>query len=445
MIVDVGSEKKYKCQVCNTLSSSRLQHDQHKKGQTHKIAKRKTFCQHCRLYTSVQHFHCQLCDVHSCGPTPWQDHLRSIQHRNKKEGSEAAPSNATSGVSPPSAEVLQCPACQQDFGEVAQLKAHVKTSHDILMTCTECEARGHNPRGQALFSQELVEHYWQGHNMKITVADLPYYGKKGGEKMRRSQGYVVCQLCPRPSYQTLGSPGLWFTNQLSLIIKSVRSHFSKLHPGAENYLEQISLCCQLCQDQLPASRGEAQWRALLNKHSQDDTEEEEETSAQPQPQPQPQRVLTLLCPYCGEAVALEGEASQRHIKQRHPELTFSCKLCSLEDRVYYQSLESVNSHLKWNHLGVKNYNLSNIVFPGSLSNLQAFAWVKCKVCAFRGIGGGREVRDHLQLHSGSGEENLKIFCRLCHREDTLIVKHFQDFKEFVEHFKAGHGDILRCL
>ena len=161
------------------------------------------------------------------------------------------------------------------------MKEHVKTSHDILMTCSECEARGHNPRGEALFCSELVEHYSQAHNKKITVADLPQYGKKGGEKMR-SQGYVICQLCPtRPSYQTLGCPGLWFTNQLSL--HTVRSHFARLHPGRENYLDQVRLGCQLCRDQLPASRGEAQWRAILNKHS-DDTEEEGESSAQPQSQ-----------------------------------------------------------------------------------------------------------------------------------------------------------------
>ena len=40
LIVGVGPERKYKCQVCLTLSSSRLQHDQHKDGQKHKDALR---------------------------------------------------------------------------------------------------------------------------------------------------------------------------------------------------------------------------------------------------------------------------------------------------------------------------------------------------------------------------------------------------------------------
>ena len=433
---------KYKCQVCNTLSSSRVEHDQHKEGRKHNNAKKNTYCKHCRVHTSVQHFHCQVCDVHSSGPQPWQDHLRSSRHKEKqKQGSDVAPTsnnNTSPRISPPSAAALQCPACQQDFEELAQLKDHVKNNHDILLTCTECEARGYNPRGEALFCRELLEHYSQGHNKKITAHDLPYYGKKGGEKMR-PQGYVMCQLCPRPSYQTLGRPGLWFTNQLSL--HTIRSHFSKFHPGKENYQDLIILGCQLCEDQLPGSRGEAQWRALLNKHNQDDAEEEGEISDLPTPG----SVLRLLCPYCGETVPREGEASQHHIKQRHLELTFACKLCRLTDRFYYQSLEDVNKHLKLKHLGVNNYNISNIVLPGSPSNLLAFAWVNCKVCHFKGIGGGKEVWDHLLLHSGSGERILEIFCRLCHREDTLNVKHFQDFQEFLEHFKAGHSDIIRCL
>ena len=394
-IVGVGTETKFKCEVCSTLSNSKLQHDQHKGGLKH----------------------------------------RKALVPGDGDGNCAAPNYSSPGTS---AAALQCPACQQDFEELAQLKNHVKNNHDILLTCTECEARGYNPKGEALFCQELIEHYSQGHNKKITVQDLPCYGKKGGEKMR-PQGYVMCQLCPRPSYQTLGRPGLWFTNQLSL--HTIRSHFSKFHPGKENYQDLIILGCQLCEDQLPGSRGEAQWRALLNKHNQDETEEEGEISDQPTPG----SVLRLLCPYCGETVPREGEASQHHIKQRHLELTFACKLCRLTDRFYYQSLEDVNKHLKLKHLGVNNYKISNIVLPGSPSNLLAFAWVNCKVCHFKGIGGGKEVWDHLLLHSGSGERILEIFCRLCHREDTLNVKHFQDFQEFLEHFKAGHSDIIRCL
>ena len=319
------------------------------------------------------------------------------------------------------------------------MRDHVKSNHDILLTCTECETRGYQPRGQALFCQELVEHYSKVHNKKITASDLPYYGKKGGEKMV-VQGYVVCQLCPtKQSYQTLGRPGLWFTNKLSL--PTIRSHFTKHHPGKENYLEEIVLGCQLCLDQLPGSRGEAQWRALLNKHSQDDTDEEGENSNQPPPS----GVLTRPCPYCGETVPLQGEAAQRHIKTRHLDLTFSCRLCSLKDRYYYQAIEDVFRHLKLKHFGVERNKISNVVLPGSLNNLEAFAWFNCKICGFRKIGVGQEVRDHLQRHPGSGEESLEILCRLCHREDTLNVNAFQNSKEFLEHFKEGHGDIVRSL
>ena len=428
-VVDVGSERKYKCKVCNTLSNSRQEYDQHKEGWKHKEAK-KSYCPHCRI-------HCYLCDVHSSGPQPWRQHILSKQHRNKLDAA-TAPTNASPGVSPPSAGVLQCPACQQDFAELAELKDHVKTNHDILLTCTECETRGHQPRGEALFCQELMEHYSKVHNKKMAVSDLPYYGKKGGEKMK-AQGYVVCQLCPtKPSYQTLGRPGLWFTNKLSL--PTIRSHFTKHHPGKENYLEEIVLGCQLCRDQLPGSRGEARWIALLHKHSQDDTEEEGENSAQPSPR----SVLTRPCPYCGEILAREGEAAQRHIKQRHLELTFSCKLCRMGDRYYYQAIEDVYRHLRLKHFDFNRINITNVILPGSRSNLEAFARVKCKICDFKGIGGGQEVRDHLQRHGG-GDKDLEIFSRLCHREDTLNVNTFEDFKEFVDHFQAGHGDIVSSL
>ena len=391
MIVGVGTETKFKCEVCSTLSNSKLQHDQHKGGLKH----------------------------------------RKALVPGDGDGNCAAPNYSSPGTS---AAALQCPACQQDFEELAQLKDHVKNNHDILLTCTECEARGYNPRGEALFCQELIEHYSQVHHKKITVSDLPYYGKKGGEKMR-SQGYVVCRLCPRPSYLTLGRPGLWFTNQLSLTIKTIRSHFTRFHPWRHNFLDQIRLGCQLCQDQLPGSRDPAQWRALLNKH------EEGESSGQPSPG----SVLTQLCPYCGETVPREGEAAQRHIRQRHRELTFSCNLCDMSDRYLYQALEDVFRHLRLKHFGVAGNKMSNIILPGSQSNLEAFAWVKCKICDFRGIGGGEEVRNHLQHHQSGGQENLDIFCRLCHRDDRNLVDTFQNFEEYAQHFKADHGDIVRIL
>ena len=254
-IVGVGFTRKYKCKVCHSLSKDLLEHGQHKEGQKHQDAL-KTYCPDCRI-------HCHLCDVHSSGPLPWRQHLLGNQHKTKLAAA-AALNKASHAVSNPSAVVLQCPACQQDFAEVADLKDHVKASHDLLLTCTECETRGHNPKGQALFCQELVEHYSQVHNKKMEVTDLPYYGKKGGEKMT-AQGYVVCKLCPKPSYQTLGSPGLWMTNQPNLT--TIKSHFKKFHPeNVWNYKEKIVLGCQLCEDKLPGTRDLSLWRALLDKH-----------------------------------------------------------------------------------------------------------------------------------------------------------------------------------
>ena len=421
-----------RCKVCLTLSKDLLEHEEHKAGQRHTEAN-KTYCPDCRI-------HCHVCDVHLSGPLPWQQHLRGKQHLTKLK---EAPNNASQDVTqPPPAAVLQCPACQQEFPELAELKKHVKTNHDLVMTCTECEARGHQPKGEALFYQELMEHYSQVHNKTMAVTDLPYHGKKGEERMK-PQGYVLCKLCPsKPSYQTLGRPGLWFTNQLSLpTISSIRSHFTKFHAGKENFLQEIVLGCQLCPDQLPGTRGEAQWRALLNKHSQADSDKEGGNSAQLLPC----SVLTRPCLYCGETLPIYGEAAQRHIKIRHLDLTFSCKLCRLGDRFYYQALEEVFRHLKLKHFGVDRNRISNVVLPGSLSDLEAFAWAKCKICDFKRIGGVQEVRDHLQRHPGSGGEDLEIFCRLCHRQDTLNVNTFHDIKEFVDHFKEGHGDIVRSL
>ena len=155
-------------------------------------------------------------------------------------------------------------------------------------------------------------------------------------------------------------------------------------------------------------------------------------------------VLSHLCPYCGEKVPREGQAPQLHIKQRHYNLTFSCKLCQLKDRFYYQSHQDVLRHLESKHYGVGRKTEANIIFPGSRSNLSAFAWVKCRACQFRGIGGGEEVFNHLKSHPGSGPENLDIFCRLCHKDDTA-AEIFEDFREFEDHFKKSHHQIIQTL
>ena len=114
----------------------------------------------------------------------------------------------------------------------------------------------------------------------------------------------------------------------------------------------------------------------------------------------------------------------------------------MRDRYYYESLLDVFRHLQLKHIGRHSYQ--HVVFPGTRSDLGAFAWVKCKTCDFRGVGSGREVRNHLQSHRGSGEENLEIFCRICHKDDQALGI-FEDFEEFIEHFQYTHSDILLFL
>jgi len=150
-----------------------------------------------------------------------------------------------------------------------------------------------------------------------------------------------------------------------------------------------------------------------------------------------------MCPYCGDTVG-KGSAGQNHIKRHHLHLTFACKQCQLAERFYYPTLDDVHRHLKLKHLGVGRNCNNKVVFPGSRANLAAFAWVKCKTCDFRGIGHGREVRNHLKSHLGSGEENLEIFCRICHKDDQALGI-FEDFQEFIIHFEENHGDILPFL
>ena len=111
---------------------------------------------------------------------------------------------------------------------------------------------GHNPAGQAIFSEELIAHYSDAHNKSISSADLRFYGRKAkGLQQMKSQGYVRCNLCPQP--WSLGSPGLWFTNDPSM--KQIENHFKKIHPrSVQDFQGKISLCCQLCEDRLPGYR-----------------------------------------------------------------------------------------------------------------------------------------------------------------------------------------------
>ena len=325
-----------------------------------------------------------------------------------------------------------CPACQKSFLELSQLKAHIKTNHDILIKCKECEAMGYNPAAQVLFSHELIDHYDVVHNKTMTETDLPFFGKKGnGLEQMKPQGYIRCNLCPKPSYQTLGSPGLWFTN--SLPMNSIKEHFRHYHPETRSsVLDQITLGCQLCQDRLPGQNA-SRWTALLSKHRQNVTEEGKKASSS---------VLTSACSYCGELVPREEVVSQKHIKEHHHRLTFSCKLCPLVDRFYYDSILDVFRHLHDKHFGERTIN--QVVLPGTRSNFSAFAWAKCKTCDFRGIGWGKEVFSHLRSHPGSGLDNFDIFCRLCPKDDKG-VETFENFVEFQSHFRKKHCDIINRL
>ena len=381
-------------------------------------------------------YYCDLCSVQCSGAQQFQEHLGGKKHRANETSQDCLTPEAPRSPQEESAEYLfQCPACKDGFQKAGKLNEHVKSSHDVVILCKECEAMGHNPVGEALFCSELMDHYKQIHHKEMTAGDLPFYGRKRQGEMR-PQGYVMCRLCPtKPSYQTLGSPGLWMTNEPNLT--TIKNHFKKLHPdNVWNYKEKIVLGCQLCEDQLPGTRDLSLWRALLDKHRRDEVEEEGEGR-------EVKSARTNLCLYCGDTVG-KGAACQTHIKRQHLHLTFACKLCSLNERFYYPSLEDVHRHLKMKHLGVGRNNNNQIVFPGSRSNLAAFSWAKCKTCDFRGVGSGREVRNHLQSHQGSGEENLEIFCRICHKDDKALGI-FEDFQEFIEHFQDTHRDILLFL
>ena len=447
MIVGRGD---YKCQICNTLSESKLQHQQHKVGNKHRLAlatvghkktEKSFYCKHCKYLCDVKHHHCQLCDVHCHGPVPYQAHLNGNPHKNKEssrdvdEPSQRPQSEASDHLV--ECPHYQCPVCQEGFQELAKLKVHVKASHDLIITCKECEAMGHNPAGQVLLCQELIAHLSDIHNKPMTCVDLPFFGRKGnGLNQMATQGYVSCQLCPKPSYESLGSPGVWFTNRLNLT--TVKTHFAKYHPeSASEFLHKTVLGCQLCQEKLPGVR-ESQWAAHLTKHRLEgrfeDLEEGEIFTSTTGTAP------SSICPYCGERVPREGIASQQHIKENHLHLTFTCKLCPLRDRYYYESLQDVFRHLQLKHIGRHSYQ--HVVFPGTRSDLGAFAWVKCKTCDFRGIGYGEEIWSHLR--SQCGLVHPDIFCRLCHKDERGGGA-FVDFIEFEEHFERRHYDIIQCL
>ena len=396
---------KFKCHVCNALNDSKLKHEEH----------------------IARHPYCELCDIYCSGEAPFQTHLAGNLHKSREPLQEEERPDY----------LFQCPACKEGFQTVLRLKDHLKNSHDVVIICKECEALGHNPVGQVLLCSELIDHYNQIHNKEMAQGDLPFYGRKRQGEMR-PQGYVMCKLCPWPSFQTLGSPGLWITNEPNMT--TIKNHFKKFHPEhVRDFQEKIVLGCQLCKDQLPGTRDLSLWRALLDKHRREEREEEGEGMSSNTAR----TVHTNLCPYCGDTVG-KGSAGQNHIKRHHLHLTFACKQCQLAERFYYPTLDDVHRHLKLKHLGVGRNCNNKVVFPGSRANLAAFAWVKCKTCDFRGIGHGREVRNHLKSHLGSGEENLEIFCRICHKDDQALGI-FEDFQEFIIHFEENHGDILPFL
>ena len=406
-------------------------HDQHKGAEKNREA----------LVTissgeSLKYF-CSLCNIQCTGAAPYQQHLTGKQHRAKETNQDSlSPAVPCSPKEEGPDHLFQCPACKEGFQKSGQLNEHVKNNHDVIIICKECEALGHNPVGQVLLCSELMDHYNHIHHKEMTAGDLPFYGRKRLGEMR-PQGYVMCKLCPtKPSYQSLGSPGLWITNEPNMTI--IKNHFKKFHPkNVWNYKEKIVLGCQLCEDELPGTRDLSLWRALLDKHRRDEGEGEGKREVRAR------TGHTSLCPYCGDTVG-KGAAAQSHIKRDHFHLTFACKLCQLSERFYYPSLEDVHRHLKLKHLGVGKNNNKQIVFPGSRSNLAAFSWVKCKTCDFRGVGNGREVKNHLKSHPGSGEENLEIFCRICHKDDKALGI-FEDFHEFISHFEDTHRDIVPFL
>ncbi len=141
--------------------------------------------------------------------------------------------------------------------------------------------------------------------------------------------------------------------------------------------------------------------------------------------------ITVACPYCCKELDSK-EVRESHIKQRHLDVAFVCKLCEVGDHHHETDLPAMEKHLRSEH------------DKGSTSISELKEWIrfprnncclKCNMCSL--MFHAQDVADlefHFKLSHDDCEfttGHLDFICRLCMSpgcHDTMdeLKAHFQD-------------------
>ena len=143
----------------------------------------------------------------------------------------------------------------------------------------------------------------------------------------------------------------------------------------------------------------------------------------------------IRCPYCCKELDSIG-VRESHIKQRHLDAAFVCKLCDTGDHHHEADLPAMKRHLKESH--EKSGSVEEIKdwvrFPRN------FRCVKCNMCGT--MFHAQEITD-VEFHFKLAHEDcefstghLDFLCRLCMtsgRHDTM--------DELQDHFQEEHPNV----
>ena len=424
-------------------------------------------CSKCHKTTSGNHYHCEICKICCSDPRTYEQHIAGKIHaanvqQEKSKDSEKSPRNLeistrkslslisqsiASSPSKPTSDLL-CHGCDEKFGSIQSLTRHIHDVHGFIIKCSKCVEKGQTP-AEVLTCKALIVHYLEAHNKAIKDYDLKLYGTVNNWK----QGYVRCKLCSMDvRRRRLGGPGLWFTNSLDKTV--MRAHFKTYHDNlASNVkpLSQVVLGCQLCTISDFSSSSTFSWQTHLATHSKRNTDVSEESTSQTE-STGASNLVTGPCSYCGDKVVKTGNAEQMHVRNKHLELSFRCKMCKGK-QTCYERLEDVERHLEERH-GWHSDNgkikAVQVHMPGDKGDLLGFAWVRCKRlgCGFTGIGMKAEtLRHQAKDHNGGGIKYFNIFCRICvsSKKVDKSTEVFDDASDFSNHMRQCHQELVELL
>lgn len=149
--------------------------------------------------------------------------------------------------------------------------------------------------------------------------------------------------------------------------------------------------------------------------------------------------LDQHCVFCSKAEMESKSIMEAHVRQRHLEMAFICRLCETGNIHYEPDLPSIKDHLKEDHSkddldneDVKDYTR----YPRSL------LCIKCNLCGLLCHG---QKEDDLELHFKVYHEevhfstqHLDFLCRIC-----MISGQNDSQHELKEHLYNSHPDEMK--